>query len=228
MLDEKGGGDHADAVVHVAGLPEFAHAGIDDGIAGKPFFPALKDIRSRLAPRKTVELGLKIPAGQIRKVKPQVMAELPPCQFRQEFAGIPVADIPAVLALAHGMPELAWRNHAEAQIGREPGNVTASGKVSALAITLRALCQKVIEKLPCACLAGRPQRFPAISPVGAVRLQAERIEFTGARHLAAKALQRLWRGKGWMRLALALQRIPEWREHLVWAAAAGQKTAGLM
>ena len=39
MLAEDGRDDHADPVVHPACLPEFAHASIDDGIAGAALFP---------------------------------------------------------------------------------------------------------------------------------------------------------------------------------------------
>ena len=55
VLGQEGGCDHAHAVVHPAGRPELAHAGIDDGIAGAAAPPRLDGV-VLVRPGKGVEL----------------------------------------------------------------------------------------------------------------------------------------------------------------------------
>ena len=54
MLDQERGDDHPHAIVHPAGVPELAHAGIDDGIAGPAALPGAQRLGVRL-PGKGVE-----------------------------------------------------------------------------------------------------------------------------------------------------------------------------
>jgi len=82
VLAEKAGGDHAHAVVHKAGGVEFTHTGIDDGIAGPPFAPALKLFRF-LAPGNGGVLGLEGLIDDVGEAGEDRHEEFPPDQLTQ-------------------------------------------------------------------------------------------------------------------------------------------------
>ena len=104
-----------DAVVHPAGAPELAHAGIDDGVAGLPLLPALELIRLSL-PAETVEVGIEVRGAEIRMVIKQVPREFPPCHFLEEFFGIVTGN---ALRLPDGLPDLKGRDLAMGEVRRQ-------------------------------------------------------------------------------------------------------------
>ena len=88
MLDEEGGGDHAHAVVHVAGAPELAHAGVDDRIAGSPRRPGA-EARFVAAEGKALEFR---PQGTRREVgtgEEERRREVAPAEFGEELLHMP-------------------------------------------------------------------------------------------------------------------------------------------
>jgi hypothetical protein len=87
MFREKRGDDHADAVVHPAGLPKLPHAGIDDGVAGLAALPGAESLL-RGGPRKPVERIIEILLGQSRKMKQQVVAKLAPGEFAAQLGDV--------------------------------------------------------------------------------------------------------------------------------------------
>ena len=105
--------------MHHAGVPEFAHAGIDDGIAGEAALPRTQGFRV-LFPWKGVERRLQVAHRQIRHVEQQVTAELAPADFAEEL--VDLAREPRVLGGDEmcGVPDLARADFAEPQMRREP------------------------------------------------------------------------------------------------------------
>ena len=67
-----------------AGVPELAHSGIDDRIAGTAALPGGERLLVA-RPGKVVEIGLQVLGGEVRMVVEQVAAELAPAQFAQEL-----------------------------------------------------------------------------------------------------------------------------------------------
>ena len=87
VLDQEGGGDHSDAIVHRAGLPELAHAGIDDRISCHPALPGV-EILSAAAPPEAVEPAIEIDTVESRIVKERVPGEIAPDEFLAEARDI--------------------------------------------------------------------------------------------------------------------------------------------
>ena len=87
MLDQERGHHHPHTVVHHAGVPEFAHAGVDDGISGLPALPRAQCLGVVL-PGKRVERCLQIARCEIRNVVEQMTAEFAPAEFAEEFIDI--------------------------------------------------------------------------------------------------------------------------------------------
>src|ERR1700722_13557006 len=119
MLDQKRRHHHSDPIVHDAGVPEFAHPGVDDGIAGLTALPRLKRPVVAL-PWKGVERGLQVATCQIRHVKQQMTAEFTPAQFAQEFVDVAGKAMAPGRGEASGVPDLPWTDLAKAQMRREP------------------------------------------------------------------------------------------------------------
>ena len=76
MLDEERGGDHADAIVHVAGRPKLAHPRVDHGIAGlsllaRPGAPSRRAAREkrRSAGSSCASRGRAARAAAHRKIR---------------------------------------------------------------------------------------------------------------------------------------------------------------
>src|SRR5450756_1518975 len=106
MLDQERGRDHPHPVVHHPGVPELAHAGIDDGIAGLAALPRPQCLLV-ICPGKGVEGRLQIALGEIGHVKQQVATEFAPAQFAQEFVDIARQGRALGRGKACGMPDLA-------------------------------------------------------------------------------------------------------------------------
>ena len=75
MFDEEGGGDHADAVMHPAGLPELAQAGIHDGDARMAALPGA-EILGRAAEFQICEGGTQGFVRQSGVVPQQIGREI--------------------------------------------------------------------------------------------------------------------------------------------------------
>ena len=87
VLDEERRRHEAGAVVHPAGRPELAHAGVDERVAG-----AGRAARRRARPAssrqgKRCEALAQRTLGRVREVVQQVVAELAPAELAQEGAG---------------------------------------------------------------------------------------------------------------------------------------------
>ena len=123
MLDQERGDDHADAVVHAAGAPELAHAGVDDRIAGAALLPA-PEIGCALPPGELVEAGVDIVGGKVRMAAHQVIGELAPRQLLTE--GVDAAPAPSF----QGGEQLGWRDLAMSKMRRQPGRAEGCGPFS--------------------------------------------------------------------------------------------------
>ncbi len=122
VLDQEGRADHADAVVHETGRVELAHAGVDDGEAGRPLPPAPEPARV-VAPSQPLVLGVKRMAEHAVEVKGDVGEEVPPVELAKD-------RVPGTEPLRDGLVELPDGNRAELGVRREPGRSVDGGEVS--------------------------------------------------------------------------------------------------
>lgn len=72
VFNEERADDHAHAVVHIASLPELAHAGIDDGVAGLAALPCFESL-GVVSPGEGIEFGLQVYARDIGEVVEEVV-----------------------------------------------------------------------------------------------------------------------------------------------------------
>ena len=119
VLHQERGDDHARPVRHPAGLPQLAHGGIDDGIAGLAPLPGLERV-SVAAPGKARELrpqGLRRHVGEAVE---QMGGELAPAELAQEGLGA-FAHLAACAfaCVAHRMPHLVRADLAEMEMWRQ-------------------------------------------------------------------------------------------------------------
>ena len=105
--------DHAHAIVHPAGRPELAHAGVDDRIAGAAALPGLDGVV--LVAREGVELRPEVALGEVAEVEEQVVGELAPAELGQELLGRG-----RQAAARGGAPDLARADLAESEVRRQP------------------------------------------------------------------------------------------------------------
>lgn len=120
ILEKKRGNDHPDAIVHPAGGLEFAHAGIDDGIASLALLPGSQPIRIP-APWETSELGSERFCGGVGEMVKELMRELAPADFSEKPALVP-GHSRSALPLRRGferVPNLAGPDLTEMQMRRE-------------------------------------------------------------------------------------------------------------
>jgi hypothetical protein len=68
-------------------VPELAHPGIDDGIAGPATLPGGQGV-AVAPPGERVEGWLRVAFGQIRDVEQQMAAEFAPAEFAEELVDI--------------------------------------------------------------------------------------------------------------------------------------------
>ena len=118
VLDQERRRDHAHAVVHEAGVPELAHAGIDDGIAGAAALPGAQRL-GVLGPREGIEAGVEVGSGEIGMVEQQVIGELAPAELRQELFDIAVRGGAVFRGACRRVPDLARADLAETQVRRQ-------------------------------------------------------------------------------------------------------------
>jgi hypothetical protein len=114
ILGQKARHDHAYAIVHPAGVPQLAHAGINQGNAGSPAPPAIEQHLIGLGPAESVETRIEVFSRRLREVVQQMVGKLAPAQFAQiesvvvlfrQNAGV------ATVARCHDVPEDRGRGH---------------------------------------------------------------------------------------------------------------------
>ena len=117
VLDQERRHYHADAIVHPAGGPEFAHAGVNEGIACLTALPRAKP-RWVLPPREPGELGPQRLLRSMGKVEEQMVRKLTPAQLGQELPTTPHRrrDGPRLREALHRVPHLARADLAEMQV----------------------------------------------------------------------------------------------------------------
>jgi hypothetical protein len=96
-------------------VPEFAHASIDDGIAGQAALPCAQGF-GILLPRKAVEVGLQVARREIRDVEQQMTAELAPTEFAEKLFDIGGQARVLGRGELRGMPDLTRTDFAEAKM----------------------------------------------------------------------------------------------------------------
>ncbi len=177
MLDQETRCHHAHPVVHPAGLPKFAHPGIDDWKTGLPPLPGLK-CGLILIPGKIFELRTKGLLGEMRPVKQQVIGKLPPYQLAQKRP--PATFISAVASgcqpLLDGLPAAMGADFPEMQMRRQPGCAFDIRPVASIVIACHGFIQKPLQPLFRPGFPRHPGRMQTASPVGACRPQPPIIE----------------------------------------------------
>jgi hypothetical protein len=96
-------------------MPEFAHAGIDDRIAGAAALPRLERCVV-VAPGKCVKTRLQILRSEIRKMMQQVVGKFAPAKLAQELLDI-TRWRPLVGSEARRVENVDGADFAEAQAG---------------------------------------------------------------------------------------------------------------
>ena len=112
MLDQKRCDNHPNAVVHDAGVPEFAHACIDDWIAGLTALPFAQGFRIA-PPWKCVERRLQIFLCKLWKIEQQVTREFAPAEFAQEFPDVTRDGGSLCRGEVRRIPDLPWTDFAK-------------------------------------------------------------------------------------------------------------------
>ena len=87
MLNKKTGHNHSDPIVHVAGLPEFAHSRVHQGITGISPLPGNK-VFIRCLPGIGVKLRLPVVRNKSREMIEQMVGEFPPSDFGKKLPGV--------------------------------------------------------------------------------------------------------------------------------------------
>ncbi len=147
VLGQERGRHHAQAVVHIAGLVELAHRGIDQRVAGTRLAPRLEMAR-RIGPRQRVVLRLEgMPGSDVGAVPQHLMIEIAPDQFGQP--GLRTA--PALLPGRGG--KLADGDGAEAQVHRQKRRPLDGGEIARFLIAVDAP-EKIVEQAGAARHAG--------------------------------------------------------------------------
>ena len=216
VFDQEGRHQHADAVVHEAGGPQFAHAGVDHRIAGLAPCPGGEAGRI-IAPREGVEGGLEVAGLHLRVVEQQGVAELAPAQFGLELVGLAAQRGPGVDGGIDRGPDLAWADFAEMQVRRQARDGFRGGDVAAVGVAGEARLQKLGQPGLRAGLTRRPEGEPA-RPVRLCRLEAPRLEALAVRPDSGRGQGFRGRVKGG-EVQAGLGGAPEGREDLEGLAA---------
>ncbi|MET4114083.1 hypothetical protein ABIB85_000498 [Bradyrhizobium sp. JR1.5] len=102
-------------VVHHASVPEFAQAGVDDGIAGAATLPGCERLGVGL-PWEAIEVCLQVFGGKVGMVVQQVPAELTPAKLAQELVDAGTDRGVFRRGEPRGVPHLARAELAEPQM----------------------------------------------------------------------------------------------------------------
>ena len=226
ILGQEGRSDHAHAVVHPAGAPEFAHAGIDDGNARAPLLPGRKRVGVCLRPGKRVETRLEVACREIALMEEEMPGEFAPADLRLEL-GDRALDVRRrrLPPPFDRMPDLERADLAEAQMRREARGRLRDWFIAMAGIAGEPRCQEVLQARRRAGLAGRPGLAETTGPVGMARQQAPVVE-----RFAASRLDRLGPragcGQGLSRRLAAHAGAPERREDAEGLVALGAHRPG--
>ena len=210
MLDQERGHHHPHAVMHDAGVPKLAHAGIDDGVTGLTALPGGERLLV-VPPRKGVERRLQIARGEIGYVEQQMPAEFAPAELAQEFVGIAGERGTLGGGKMRGMPDLARADLAETQMRREAGGAVAIGPVAIVRCSRQAIAEKILEPLLGGAFARRPGFAQAAGPVRPGRLETQTFDGFAGQTWSRAQMGRGGQGIG--RCAHRLHAPPERREY---------------
>ena len=170
MFDQERRHHHPDTVVHHAGVPELAHSGIDDGVAGPAALPGDQGLVVAL-PGEGVEGRLQVALGEIGDVEQQVAAEFAPAEFAEELVDIARELRAFGGGKARGVPDLARAELAESQMRRQSRGAGAVGPVAIAGVSGDAVVEEGPEPRLGRGLAGLPALPQAGRPIGSRRLK---------------------------------------------------------
>ena len=128
--------------MHPAGLPQFAHAGVDDRITGLPALPARERI-ARLAPGKSIEGRIEVLFRKSRKVDEQVIRKLPPDDFLSKNLQVAIRD--AAAGVFRSLPYPVGRDLAESQMRRQSGGEGPARQVSLVGVAVERFRDEVAK-----------------------------------------------------------------------------------
>jgi hypothetical protein len=210
VFDQERGGDHAHPVVHPARVPEFAHAGVDDGITGAPPLPRAQ--RPRVGPPRELRVfGPQRLVRRVRKMEEQVVGELAPHHLAQE--GLDASRSPVLLVPErNGVPDLPRGDLSEMKVRRETRSGGEGGLIAIGVVAGGAPVVELIQHLRCASLARRPGRAHAAGPVDGWKQVEVRQGHAGGP--AGGGGEAGGRGQGGGKGRKRQQMLVEWREHL--------------
>ncbi len=167
LLHQERRGDHADAVVHPAGLPQLPHPRVHDRDAGAPAPPG-PQLRRGIAERQGGEGRAHRLLRHVGPVEQQVGRELPPQDLAQEgfeaLAG-------ALRRLLGHVPNLAGADLAPVQVGGQAAGAFLSRQVAAGVVAVHGAVQECIQARVGRGLAG----LPHVEPGGPVRLMRQQV-----------------------------------------------------
>jgi hypothetical protein len=123
VLHQERGGDHPQAVVHVAREVELAHARIDERVAGAPLAPGRKQ-PFVVGPGDALELRAEGAGGDARVMPEDLEVEIAPGELGEPCLG----PVPGMRAREAG--QLANGDRAEAVVHREVGDAPRARKIA--------------------------------------------------------------------------------------------------
>ncbi|MNI28124.1 hypothetical protein D3C73_818880 [compost metagenome] len=216
VLDQEGCGDHANAVVHVTGLPEFAHPGIDDRITGHALGPGAEIGRVEL-PFEGIELVVPVFCAQIGKLDQQIVAEIAPGEFLAVMDQIVAMFVSQPVG---GVPDTGRGYFAERQMRRQSGGRVDRREIATAFVIMKVGVDQVFEPFLRTGLAGRPVSGKNFGPVRFCRQKFPAIERFGT-GMALGRRDGFRRVNGAMRLVKLLHGVPERRVDLEGITGAG-------
>ncbi|MNG95385.1 hypothetical protein D3C79_544210 [compost metagenome] len=157
VLAEEHGDDHAQAIVHPAGVQQLAHGGIDDRKTGAALFPGL-EVGGRIAPGQGLGVGAEgaVPRDLWITVQ-DVFVELSPEQLVDPGLDADAAAVElAPVAGQRRVQALSRRDHPGGQVGGQLAGAGLGGQVAQVLVILDRLVEKTREARVGFCLAGRP------------------------------------------------------------------------
>ncbi len=156
MLGQEHGGEHAQAVVHPAGLHQLAHGGVHQRVAGAAFAPGL-EVLFVIAPLQQRGLRPERRAGgQRRKAVHDLPVEIPPGQLTDP-GGRALPGLGVLQRRPRRQVGVQRRQRARRQRRGQAAGAGLGGKVPPRFVVAQMLLDKILQLAARGVLAGVPQ-----------------------------------------------------------------------
>ena len=144
VLAQPAGHQHAYPVVHPAGVPQLAHAGIDDGHAGAAVAPGIQHRFVGRSPREIVEAWIEVVLGHTWVMVQHVVGKFAPAQLGQEAVAVGFGH--RIAQRQHCRGGAAHRYFAEVQVRRQPRGAGFGGKIPRLRIAMQRAIAEALQR----------------------------------------------------------------------------------